>query len=336
MDLRVGLPFCREGPSCACSASFTASPLRGPSRQTFGCLPMITTSQTVAPIGSKRLRQFQLGIAKIIPKFPNDRETLAILNAKPLASLLIDYVNWAFRLIPPRSRTVTIEPTLTADHRWKALAEDTNALLERARRGDDLNPNLSLRAFRNGFTPASSNTAPFTDKWEDKDFFLNTMGYHHLHLSQEVETAGHAKRTDEVLFARVTRKAFSAIGFFEHSVFDQMDRASQTMTAERERLWQIYDRRNSAGMAPGQVYISNPIATSGHSLYYTRLAIEFAQVIHAIDYKLDDLSSRTEVFSTVPYQKVKAMKLRWHLNYLDLGLIDKTTSTFHVLRYGPS
>lgn len=297
---------------------------------------MATASQTAVPPESKRLRQFRLGVAKSIPKFPNDRQTLAILEAKPLGSLLIDYVNWAFRLIPPRPRTVTIEPTLTADQRWKALTTDTSVLLERVRRGDNLNPNLSLRALNNGFTPASSGTAPSTDKWEDKDFFLNTMGYHHLHLSQVIEAAGHAKRTDEVLFAQITRKEFNAIGFFDHSVFDPTDHISQAMSAERDRLWRIYEQRNSAGMVSGQVYISAPIATSGHSLRYTLLAIEFARVIHAIDPKLDDLSSRSEVFDTVPHMTVKAMKLRWHLNYLDLGLIDKTTSTFYVLQYGPS
>lgn len=296
---------------------------------------MAMASQTAISPESKRLRRFRLDIAKSIPKFPNDRHTLAILEAKSLGSLLIDYVNWAFRLIPPRPRTVTIEPTLTADHRWKALSPDTNALLERIRRGDDLNPNLSLRAFRKGFTPTSLCTAPSPDKWEDKDFFLNTMGYHHLHLSQVIEATGHAKRTDEVLFAQVTRKGFSAIGFFDHSVFDPTDQISQAMSAERDRLWQIYEHRNSAGMAPGQIYISTLIATSGHSLHYTRLASEFRRVIDAIDPKLDDLSSRSEVFDTVPHVTVKAMKLRWHLNYLDLGLIDKTTSTFYVLRYGP-
>lgn len=297
---------------------------------------MSTAVQTETPPVSKRIKQFRLGIAKSIPKFPNDRKTLAILEAKPLGSLLIDYVNWAYRLIPPRPRTVIIEPTLTADPRWKAFAADTKALLEGVRHGDDLNPNLSLRVFRNGFTPASSSTARSTDKWEDKDFYLNTMGYHHLHLSQLIETAGHAKRTDEVLFAQVTRERFNAIGFFDHSVFEPTDHASQTMTAERDRLWRIFEHRSSVGREPGKVYISTPIVTSGHSLYYTRLAIEFAQLIHSIDQKLDDFSSRSEVFDTVPHEAVKAMKLRWHLNYLDLGLLDKTTSTFYVLRYGPS
>lgn len=116
---------------------------------------MATTVQNNIP-ESKRIKQFRLTIAKQIPKFPNDRETLSVLESKSLPSLLLAYVNWAYRLIPPRPRRVTIEPTLTADPRWKALAINTKLLLERVRRGDDLSPYLSLRAFKNGYTPATS------------------------------------------------------------------------------------------------------------------------------------------------------------------------------------
>jgi hypothetical protein len=231
---------------------------------------MVNVAQTNPPLESKRIKQLRLAIAKDIPKFPNDRDTLAILEAKPLGSLLIDYANWACRLIPPRRRKVTIEPTLTADPRWKTLTANTKALLERASCGDNLVPNLSLRAFRNGFTSASSSAAKSEDKWEDKDFLLITMGYHHFHLSQVIEAAGHAKRTDDVLFAQVTRDSFDAIGFFDHSVFEPVDPKSQMMTAERERLWGIYERRSSIGRRPGRIYIANLIATSGHSLHHTR------------------------------------------------------------------
>ena len=288
---------------------------------------------TISP-ESKRLKQFRLGIAKIIPKFPNNKETLEVLEKKSIGSLLIDYINWASRLIPPRLRTVTIEPTLTADARWKSLSADIRIFLERVKRGDDLNPNLSLRAFHNGFTPASSSTDPSTDKWEDKDFVLNTMGYHHFHLSQIVEAAGHTKRTDEVLFAQVTKDNFFAIGIFDHSVFEPTDQTTKTMPDERERLWRVFDQRNSIGRKPGGVYISSPITTSGHAMHHTTLATEFARVIHTIDQKLDNLSSRSEVFKDLPHEVVKAMKLSWHLHYLNLGVIDKTTSTFHVFRYG--
>ena len=284
---------------------------------------------------SKRIKQFRLGIAKAIPKFPNDAKTLAILEAKSLGSLLIDYVNWAYRRIPPRPRKVTIEPTLTVDPRWKALAADTKALLERVRNGEDINPNLSLKAFYNGFTPASSSAATPADKWEDKDFFLTTTGYHHLHLSALIEAKGYAKRTDVVLFAQVTRDNFNAIGLFDHTVFESADASTKTMTAERERLWGIYEYRNSFGREPGKVYISNPIATSGHSIFSVRLAGDYARIVDSVDQKIDDLSSRLELFKDLPYEKVSAKTLEWNLNYLDLGLHDKKSSVFYVLRYGP-
>lgn len=296
---------------------------------------MITAAQNNVP-ESKRLKQFRLSIAKKIPKFPNDRETLSILEAKPLSSLLLVYTNWAYRLIPPRPRKVTIEPSLTADPRWKTLGTDTKTLLERASRGDDLSPYLSLRAWRNGFTYAVSDAAPTKDKWVDKDFFLIAMGYHHFHLSQVIEAAGHAKRTDEVLFAQVTKQRFSAIGFFDHSVFEPTDPTSQTMTAERERLWNLYEQRSSIGRRPGEVYVANPITTSGHSVAHINLATEFTRVIQSIDPQLDDLSSRAALFNMLPHESVKAMKLHWYLNYLDLGLLDKSAAVFHVLRYGPT
>lgn len=283
---------------------------------------------------SKRIKQFRLSIANSIPKFPNNKDTLALLESKSIGSLLIDYINWASRLIQPRPRKITIEPTLTSDHRWKTFAPNIEALFEKVRAGENLNPYLSLRAFNNGFTPASSSTEPSTDRWEDKDLILNTMGYHHLHLSQVIEKSGYAKRTNEVLFAQITNDHFSAIGLFDHSVFERADQATKTMSTERERLWKIFDKRNSLGRKAGEFYISSPIATSGHSLHHTTLAMDFARIIHLVDQKLDDLSSRSELFKDLPHEVVKAMKLSWHLDYLNLGLIDKVTSNFYVFRYG--
>lgn len=283
---------------------------------------------------SKRIRQFRLELCKQIPKFPNDRETLNVLEGKSLGSLLVAYANWTYRLVSPRPRSISIEPALTADRRWKRLAADTKILLRKAGDGDNLNAHLSLRATRNGFTPKSSETAPTTDKWEDKDFVLNVMGYHHFHLSQSIEPAGHTKRTDDVLFAQITRTTFTAIGFFDHSVFDPTDPASHTMTAERDRLWRLTEERKNRGRPPG-VYIDHLITTSGHSLHHTNLAANFSRLIHSIDPKLDDLTLRSEVFPKTPHEVVKAMKLMWRLNYLDLGLFDKTTSTFFILQPGP-
>jgi hypothetical protein len=160
------------------------------------------------------------------------------------------------------------------------------------------------------------------------------MGYHHLHLSQTIEAAGHAKRTDEVLFAQVDRTTFKAIGFFDHSVFETRSAVTQSMTAERERLWRLKDERNSRTRPPG-IYMDNLIATSGHSVQHTDLAARYSRLVHSIDPKLDNLAFRTEFFPTLPHATVKSMKLIWNLYYLDLGLIDRTSDTFFVLQEGP-
>lgn len=88
----------------------------------------------------------------------------------------------------------------------------------------------------------------------------------------------------------------------------------------------------SIGVAPGTVHVVNPITTSGHSLRLTMLASEFLRVINLFDPKLDGLASRSEFFSQVPHEAVKAMKLGWHLDFLDLGFFDKTASVFYVLK----
>jgi hypothetical protein len=50
-------------------------------------------------VESARVKAFRLGLAKQIPKFPNDRESLQVLQAKSLGALLIDYANWAIRYV---------------------------------------------------------------------------------------------------------------------------------------------------------------------------------------------------------------------------------------------
>jgi hypothetical protein len=283
---------------------------------------------------SARIRKFRLLVAKAIPKFPNDRSTLQMLEAKSLGSLLIDYANWAYRLIPPRPRSVIIEPSLTADRRWKSLAKDTKELLQLVAAGDDLNQRLSEKVFRRGFTPTAAQPGPDVDRWEDKDLLLNVMGYHHLNLSTAIDRSGLVKRTNDVLFAQVTRDKFYAIGFFDHSVFKTTDVASQTMTDERIRLWQICESRNNLGQQPGVAYVANSITTSGHNDLAVRLAQRFAQIIAAFDPKLDDLTTRAELFPNLSESEVRSMKLEWRFNFLDLGLCDHSAKVFHILQRG--
>ena len=62
---------------------------------------------------------------------------------------------------------------------------------------------------------------PKPDSWADKDFLLNVMGLHHFHLGLTKETAGHMTRTNQVLFASVTREELEILGLFDHAAFEQ-------------------------------------------------------------------------------------------------------------------
>jgi hypothetical protein len=285
---------------------------------------------------SKRVKAFRLAIAKDIPKFPNNKATLKLLENEALGSLLIHYTNWAIRYVSIHPRVVLIEPTATSDERWSVLKTKINSFLEKVRDGVDLTPYLSLEPHTRGYTPASSFRGPTVDRWADKDFLLNVMGYHHFHLGLTTEPKGFITRTDDLLFAKVSREHFTVIALFDHSVFDVDRSPAGTMTKERTRLWKLFDEHSVRGIPPGSVYVPASITTSGHSLHLVRLADEYAYVVREVDPKLDDIACVQEMYQGAGVPCPKKPKLSWRLNVLDLGLFDSNLNMFFVFRYGPN
>jgi len=287
-------------------------------------------------VESKRVKAFRLGIAKEIPKFPNDRATLQALEAFSLSSLLIHYNNWAIRYVSVRPRTVSVETTASSDSRWAMLNNEILAFLDKVKNGEDLTPYLSLEPHTRGYTPASAHNGPETDRWADKDFVLNVMGYHHFHLGPLVQPNSFATRTDDLIFAKVSRDYFSVVAIFDHEVFKKRSSPTDAMAQERERLWAVFDEHSSRGMAPGTAYIPTVITTSGHPMHVVRLADEYARVVSEIDPRLDDIEFVKGLYESSGAPCPKKPKLKWHLKLLDLGLLDATSNIFFVFRYGPN
>lgn len=278
---------------------------------------------------SKRILELRQTLIKQIPKFPNNRATLAILQEKSLSELLIDYFTWAVRYVPPRIRKVHISPEVLNDARWELNRAGAQVLLEKIETGSDVTAHLSTEPHTRGYTPSAASTALETEKWADKDFLLNVMGFHHFHLGMELDESGYIKRTGVVLFAYATRDEFDAIALLDHSVFAAS--SGGTMSEERKRLWRIFDDRVLKNAAPGEVFLPPPIATSGHQVWLVQRASHCAYVIRELDANLDDPEYVLQLYEEAGVQPPKRPKIKWFFRGLELGLIDQQAQVYFAL-----
>ena len=282
----------------------------------------------------KRIKSLRTAIVKALPRFPNDKASKQALEQKSLGGLLVAFFNWRMRFVNQGSRSVRIRDSIKQDQRWPRLQADIEAFVKKVENGDDLTPNLSLGARREGYTLRAERAGTASDRWADKDFLLNVMEFHHFHLSTNMEKGGFVTRTDEVLFAHVTRSNFDALGIYDHSVFD--DDTTKTMTPERERLWTLHEEVLTEGLPPGSFVVGNMISASGHSTWIVMHAQFCAKQIAKIDPQLDDreLLERT-LYRAAHVSVPKKPKLRWAFKHLDLYLCDDSEQMAFLIRRGP-
>jgi hypothetical protein len=274
-----------------------------------------------------RIKKFRRDLIKAIPRVPNNKASLQHMEGKHLTDLLIDYINWRSRYVGERPRTVSIAPAAQADLRSSSHAAAIRSLLDKVERGDDLTPHLSIEPHTRGYAPAALAPGAIPDdRWSDKDFLLNIMGFHHFHLGTTTQKRGHVDRTDELIFAEVDRDNFKVIAIFDHDVFDKG-------SAERMRLWAIHESIIARGAAPGSVVVSAMIATSGHAVHVVRYAQDCARVVRDIEPKLDDPEYVRSLYNP-PEEAPAKSKLSWGFRHLDLAIYDAAKPVFMILRKG--
>jgi hypothetical protein len=242
-----------------------------------------------------------------------------------LRDILIDFVNWRSRYVGTRPRNVTVESAAAADPRWTSLSAEISLLLEKVRAGGDLTPHLSVKPHTRGFTPvALARGASSGDKWLDKDFALAAHGFHHFHLGVGFEPSGQVERSDDLLFAHVTRDSVNVIGVFDHSVFD-------LSSAERHRLNLMHEQCTFRNVPPGAVVIRASITTSGHATHVVFYANRCARLIFEMDPKLDDRDCVDELYRMASLTTPDKPKLAWGFNHLDFGVADMRSGVFFTL-----
>ena len=286
---------------------------------------------------SRRFQTFRKELIQTIPRLPNDKASLKALQSKRHVDLLIIYMCWRLRHIAIRPRTVVGRSVLDNDPRADTLRPNIEAFISMVETGSDLGPYLSLKAHRQGYVLKADPEKTDSATWEDKDFLLNVMGFHHFHLGLHKEANGYMARTKYVLFACVSRDTFEILDLFDHSVFDDWT-TDKAMTPERRRLWSIYDDRQAANNSPGQFTIGGfgnlGISTAGTPLVITMAAIRQIHIAQKIDPKLDDLAFVRTRFGehTVPAE----LNLKWCYNHLDFGLSNESSNEFFILMRDPS
>ncbi len=259
-----------------------------------------------------------------IPFFPNNRGTKQNLSDQALLPVLLHYLSWKCRTIPQRPRKTYVEKYALDDKRMSGLESRINNLLSEVEAGNDLTLYLSSKVNCEGYTPYQNTNG---DKWADKDFLLNTTGFHHFHLAK------YPNRTNEVVFARVTREAFHIIAIFDHSVFDSVA-TNNDLSQERSRLLELHSEYSSRGLPPGTVYASSILVTSGHPLHVVDLASIYNEVIINNDPKLDDPDFISKIYCETQLQIPKKQKFSWYIHGLDLGIVDNNKQCI-IYKFGP-
>ena len=284
---------------------------------------------------SKRVRAFRASLIKQIPRIPNNKSSLRILESKAHTDLLIIYMCWRLRHVAIRPRTVIDLSVLDCDSRATALTPNIEAFTRDVEMGSDLTPYLSLKANRDGYVVAYDPGLTNTSSWEDKDFLLNVMGLHHFHLGLKKEKRGHVARTNEVLFAYVSRDSFQVLGLFDHSVFDWT--VEDELTPERARLWSVFNEFQATQAATGEIMIGGiggmGITTAGTPTVVTWKAIKQVEIIRKLEPNLDDIDFVKSLYGE--HQFPEKIKLSWHYNHLDFGLVNEPSREFLKLLPGP-
>lgn len=98
----------------------------------------------------------------------------------------------------------------------------------------------------------------------------------------KIQSTGLSERTNDVLFALVSRNDFHAIGIFNHDVFESIDNSGK-ITKERERMWSIYKQHQAM-----MIFENNQLTSRGLPRELVRMCHSYAQIIRKNDSKLLD------------------------------------------------
>ncbi len=155
---------------------------------------------------------------------------------------------------------------------------------------------------------------------------LTTTGCHHFHLEVTLTTKGFIERSDDVLFAQVTRDCFTVFGIFTHEVFT-------LNSPEHRRLCEVRTAIRPKG-SPGVVTIGTALTLSGHDLRSVNYAAHCAFQVRTLDPKFDDPAAIEEWFEQAGRRPPKHLRFQWKFYGLDFCIQENRSKTIWWVQKG--
>jgi hypothetical protein len=308
-----------------------------------------------------RIKAFRQNILLNISHKPNARSELEV---KHLPELLIVFVNWAYRFVPPRPRSVSFEPDFFKQPHVAYHGAALAALANAVERGDDLQPYLSTRLLgkpgfvrRSGAKGAAVKGMAWQDgqghAW-DKDSCLNNYDLHHLHLGAVTDHGRHVARSSEVAFIRFSRDHARFVHIGSHDFHSETLGEAVAKANARQGLilkgirpprpgddWSEEERRQveNAGLATtrqvgDELVLAARQVSSGDSIRVVRHVSHIKSCLHQIDARLDDPFYANELFVNALKQVPAQPDFEWRMRFTDLMLCEAKTEQMIIIAPG--
>jgi hypothetical protein len=314
--------------------------------------PMANPPNPAEPPRIARLRSEIVAAIPCLPK--HEAEARRELGELRFDNLLRAYLRWAYRFVPPEPRQVSFAPSFWEADVAKSHGGEILAMAHRIEEGHDLSRFLSPLLLRRGYVPRRvREQAPHEEKrWRDKDFILNALGLHHLHIANGAEEDGKL-HGDELAFVEFSRDSAAFVYAGTHAEFRDPElraRLSEAVAQMRARAGVTINGFSLRSPTPhthlmqwAKVGLSAAAAVDGklvpHSMISTDgtpvLLVRHGDLIHGklteLEAQLDNPEYAKEAFEQAGRPPPSSAEFQWVLRHTELDLFEITSRTLFTI-----
>jgi hypothetical protein len=289
----------------------------------------------------------------LLSRIPCTPEARGELGAEDLRGLIVHYLNYASRFVPPRPRQV-----IYADGFWTSQAQklivEVLAIEREIEAGVEITARLSNDLKGDGYIARKTAPVARPSKWSGKDFALNAFGIHHLHIGARNEK-GEVQHADPLLYVRFFRDCAVFLMVGHHKSFDDGSLAETFGRWQAQSGYEVKGivipedqgsdfkeqsqiaRRGLSTFAQvnGKLVLGANLSSSGHSAEVSILSGRMVRELKRIEPLLDDRSYLEKVFYRIADRLPEKLDLIWTFDVCDLMLLaPQADASWRVLEMG--